>query len=155
MPRCSEYDLEDLANLIMAHEVKSNSSINKSMNYKINYCHTNLTIMILETCIDYKELAFYPLTILEKLLLEFSPQRVGLKRAQQLRHDALCVGVMDFVLECLAHFTHRGSRFAQLRSWRMQLPRFTVCICIYVGIKPYFKSKFIFLIEIYIALAAQ
>jgi hypothetical protein len=76
--------------------------------------------------INYKVLAFYPLFILEKVLSEFSPDHVGLERANQFRDEMLELGVVDFILECLAHFTHQSSRFLRLRSKNMVLPKYTV-----------------------------
>lgn len=44
--------------------------------------------------LDYRQLAFYPLLILEKLLCRFSPDQVGLQKAVDFRHQALKLGVM-------------------------------------------------------------
>ncbi|KAI3413664.1 Baculoviral IAP repeat-containing protein 6 [Globodera pallida] len=76
--------------------------------------------------LNYRQLAFYPLLILEKLLCRFSPDRVGAQKASEFRHQALKLGVMDFVLECISHFTHQRSNFKKTRSWRMPLPQYSV-----------------------------
>ncbi|KAL3085141.1 hypothetical protein niasHS_010210 [Heterodera schachtii] len=79
--------------------------------------------------LNYRQLAFYPLLILEKLLCRFSPDKVGEQKAAEFRHDALKLGVMDFVLECISHFTHQRSNFKKIRSWRMPLPQYSVFFC--------------------------
>ncbi|KAI1710167.1 ubiquitin-conjugating enzyme domain-containing protein [Ditylenchus destructor] len=76
--------------------------------------------------LNYQELAFYPLQILEEFLLNSNKSTKAEAHVADLCDQILESGVMDFVLECLAHFSHQKGRYSTLRNWR--LPTASYCV---------------------------